>query len=413
MLIRILAPDSFGAWTLFVSMGTLLEVTRNGLFKNPLIRFLNTHTDTQELYELQNASIVLNALFSISTSLLLYAASFYLAEYWNIEGFDKLFLWYIVCNLFLPFFFHFEYVLKANFDFQAPFVGYFLRSGSIFLVLAYFFWSEKSIDLELLSIVYTLSVALGALSNFLFGRKYVQLSLTRWSSHKAKQLLSYGKYTLVTNIAATLSKNIDAWMIAYFLSPASVALYNVAVRVSNLFDVPTMALASIMFPKAAKQSAEEGESVLKEMYEKSVAAILLFTIPMVGGVLLFSDFIIYIIAGEGYEKSASVLRISILFGLILPFGRQMGLLLDAIGRAKLNTLFVILSAVLNVIANAIAIPRWGIIGAAIATMSVFFVTTLIGFLFLYRKYHVSPLEIVKYMRLFALQVPKKVLKLNR
>ncbi len=410
MLVRILANDPFGAWTLFISIGSLLEVTRNGLFKNPLIRFLNTSKE-EDLHKIQNSSVILNLAFSILSSLLLLFISFRLSRTWNIEGFERLFLWNVATNLFLPFFSHFEYLLKANFDFKASFIGYFTRHFSIFVFLIYFFISGSTLSLELLAIGYTTSIVLGTFINYLSARRYTLLSFV-WDPPLAKKLLGYGKYTLGTNIATVLSRNIDAWMIAWYISPAAVAVYNIAIRISNLFEVPAMAMAAILFPKAARRSAEEGESVLKEMYEKSVAAILVISASSVVVVLLFSSLIVKLLAGPGYEGSVEVLNITVFFGLILPFGKQMGVLLDAIGKAKLNMFFVVLAAVLNTIVNALMIPYFGIVGAAIATLSVFFVTTLIGLQFLYRKYDVSLFQVLRYMRSFIIDLPRKTLKIN-
>src|SRR5690606_16360799 len=102
-------------------------------------------------------------------------------------------------------------------------------------------------------------------------------------------MLAYGKYTLGTNLGAILLRNIDTWMIGWMMNPGAVATYNVAMRVANLFETPTQALAQILFPKAIQEIRKEGSGAFKRLYERSVALILLPTIPFTLFVLLFSE----------------------------------------------------------------------------------------------------------------------------
>src|SRR5690606_29707012 len=118
------------------------------------------------------------------------------------------------------------------------------------------------------------------------------------------------------------------WMIGWMMNPGAVATYNVAMRVANLFETPTQALAQILFPKAIQEIRKEGSGAFKRLYERSVALILLPTIPFTLFVLLFSESIIDLLAGKGYQGSAEVLMLTMLFGLLIPFNKQMGILMD-------------------------------------------------------------------------------------
>lgn len=193
-------------------------------------------------------------------------------------------------------------------------------------------------------------------------------------------------------------------MIGIFMSPAAVAIYNVAIRITNLFEVPTMAMASIIFPEAVKKTKVNSKKAFKDLYEKSVTVIFLIILPMVVGGLIFSDLIIWLLAGENYGEAVGILRVTLLFGLIVPFNKQMGILLDATGRAKLNMLFVLRNAGINVILNFLMIPRFGTIGAAYATLGTMMTVLLINQVFLYRKYDVGIRSLFTYSRYYLIRL---------
>lgn len=406
-LVRILDKESYGTWMLFISIATLIEVSRNGFFKNPLIRIMGLAHENEK-NDVQSASLILHFFSSLLLAVLLYGISFPLGDLWGINDFDKLFFLFLIANFALPFFFHFEYILVANLDFKGSFLGQLIRNGIIFFVLSIFFTFSVSLNLESLAIIYTFSVFAGAVSNAWFSSKYIALSFT-WRPALALKLFHYGKYTFGTSIAAVLLRNIDAWMLAWFISPVAVATYNVAIRISNLVEVPIMALSNIMFPKAVQGAAIDGDSIFKGMYEKSVAAILLFSIPIVFFVIIFSSFIIQIIAGEEYKESSFILQITIFYSFVLPFNKQMGILLDAIGRAKINMMFVILAALLNTLFNYLLIPALGVTGAAFATLSTFIIVVVFNLIYLHKKYSVSLIQVMKYCGIFLVQFRDKML----
>ncbi|MFT4739249.1 MAG: lipopolysaccharide exporter [Sediminicola sp.] len=387
LLVRTLSTESYGAWMLFISLATLLETARNGFFKNPLIRFSNI-SPPEDVKQLEGSSLLMNLLFSVALAIVLALIASPLANAWQSPSLIPLIYIFIPTSFILAFFFHFDYVQRANAQFYGPFLAYFFKNGSLFIAVAIHFIWRIDLDIILLAYYYGGSALFGTIVSYLTARKVYQFSL---SAKKAVwlQLFSYGKYTLGTNLSAVLLRNIDIWMIGWYINPASVAIYNVAIRVANLFEVPSMALASVLFPEAVKRAEKEGTNAIKQLYEKSVAVILIFSVPFVVGVLLFSEEIVVLIAGEAYIESAIILNITMLYGLLVPFNKQMGVVLDAVGKAKTNMIFVLRNAIINVILNSIFIPIWGITGAAFATLSTMLIVLFINQIYLKKNFQIE------------------------
>ncbi|MEM7550900.1 MAG: flippase [Bacteroidota bacterium] len=406
MLVRVLDKYNYGSWMLFMTITTLVDVLRNGFFKNPLIKFFNS-SDDHEKDSIQSTSLTLNILFSIVITLIIIALAGPISLAWDVKELIDLLIIYFFMNICLSFFFHFDYITKANFRFDASMVAQFVKRTLFFLFIGYFFISGKRPELVSLGIGLALCTLVSTLVLFIYYSKFSKLNF-RIQKKWAKELFHYGKYTLGTNLSAVLLRNIDVWMIGAFINPAAVATYNVAMRIANLFEVPTMAMASIIFPEMVSKVKLDGEKAIRPIYEKSVAIIILLTVPFILIVIIFSSDIVYLLAGEGYSETSPVLQITIFLGMFIPFTKQMGVVLDAVGKASLNMKFVILAAIINVILNVIAIPTYGIIGAASATLTTMFITAVIALVYLNKTHEVKISSILLEVKSNALKFPNLI-----
>src|SRR5690606_15937278 len=111
-------------------------------------------------------------------------------------------------------------------------------------------------------------------------------------------------------------------MLGTFSNKVFLAFYNTAIRITNLVEIPTNAMSSIVYPKGVSLAKHGKREDLKDMYERSVAIILMFVLSIVFIVLLFPKIFILIVAGEAYLDAVPYLRVTILFALFVPFMRQ-------------------------------------------------------------------------------------------
>ena len=251
-----------------------------------------------------------------------------------------------------------------------------------FLCLAIGF-AFYDLDLFEVAVIQACTVALSTLVTLFFAKKYLVIDFTtryEW----LKKLYAYGKYTFGTNISSMVVRNLDSWMLGTLLSPTAVALYNPAIRIANLFEIPATSLASVAFPQAVKRIDEEGTAAAKKIYEKSSVFIFASILPFVIFVLIFAEEVVVLIAGEEYLETASIIRVTILYGLVIPFNKQFGIVLDAMGKARLNMLYVIRNAVINMVLNYFFIKSFGVIGAAYATLSTFIISSIINQGYMYK-----------------------------
>lgn len=274
----------------------------------------------------------------------------------------------------------------------------------MFSYIAYIFFSKIEIELVNLAYCQIVAAVVSSIIAVLFAKKYMHFSREVDWEWVAK-LFRFGKYVFGTNFCAQLYKNVDKLLLGALPGggAAAVAIYEAAIKVTNLTDVPTASMANILFPQSARR-AEEGKEAVKQLYEKAVGAILAFMVPSILFVLIFADWIILVVAGTEYVAWSNVLRITIFFGLLMPYIVQFGTVLDSIGKPNVNFIYTLVSLSITVVFNLIFISFFGVYGAAIGTLTAYTVTFIIMQIYLHKYLKVNPLRPFGHMMGFYKQV---------
>ncbi len=387
---RGLSKSEYGAWMLYLSLVSFIEVARSGFLKNPIIR--ESQKSGSSFARIQSSSLLINGLFGLVCTGLLFVFRHQFASMWGApELTDFLAIYFYGFWLFVLYS-HLDFIQASNLSFRGSALGILAEKGSFFLGIILFLSSSVSGHIHYLAYIHLASVAIGIIVSLTKGWHFLKI-IRKPSREHIRSLSAYGKYTLGTNLGAILLRSIDTWMIGWLMNPGAVATYNVAIRVANLFEAPTQALAQILFPKAVQDLKKEGSSAFKRLYERSVSIILLPTIPFIIVVMIFAGDIVQLLAGDSYALSADVLRVTILFGLLIPFSKQLGILLDADGHARENMLFVFRNALINTALNYFLIVQYGVMGAAFATALTFTLSLILDQRYASKKYGVSILGV--------------------
>ncbi|MFK7970834.1 MAG: oligosaccharide flippase family protein [Bacteroidia bacterium] len=408
LLIQSLEMVDFGQWHLFIMITGLIEVARNGLIQNGLVKHL-VGEEGKTYRTIASASLALNGLFSLSFMSVIFVMAPYLAAWLKAPQLeDMLHVYLITLGLMIPFS-QSEFFNQSNFEFKGTFFGYVARLGTLFAFILFSVLTKREFNLIELAWVHMGGALFGAITMAFFARQYWKLSRTlSWTW--VNKLFQYGKYAFGTNLSAVLLNNIDTWMLSGIINPAAAASYGAALRVNQMVEVPTGALAATVFPQSAHRHKKGSGGGARYLYEKSVGSLLAVIIPGILFVLLVPEWIITLLAGKKYIDVAPVLSLTILFGLFIPFTRQFGTILDSIGKPALNFAFIMLGAIVNVGLNYlfIKILNMGLMGAAVATLCTHACTFIATQIMLRNMLQVSIPRIFRYAFQFYPQMFNKL-----
>ncbi|HPM32359.1 MAG TPA: flippase [Chryseolinea sp.] len=391
-LLRILDKNDFGVWTLFLSVATFMELVKNGFITSPLVRYSMVE-EKREYTNILSASLVLNMVVTAFQIVTILSLSFFLSDVWSSPQLQNLFLIFLVATVLLIPATHFSAIQQANLNFKGNLYSNIARQFTFFVFVSISYWFDIKFELWHLAVIHSFSILVSVLVAYYNVRTFLSFSFTvsrKWIA----ELAQYGKYTFGTNISSTVLRNVDTWMLGAMLSPAAVTIYNPAMRIANIVEVPTVSLSSIFFPKLLSRFATEGAPAAKDMYEKSVGVLFAFMFPVVLVTIVLADPIVNFVAGEGFDETVDILRIAMVTGLIIPFNRQVGVTLDAMGKAKTNFYFVLRNAGLNIFLSYFYIQYFGIIGAAYGMLTTFV------FSFAYNQFYIQRLIGVNFLNIF-------------
>ncbi len=395
LMLRGMSKEDFGTWALFLAVVSFLEVGRNGLIQNALVRFMAAcgMDEKEEYAKISTASLFINVMLTLLSMLLLVVCAKPLSLLWNAPDLMVMFPIYALTTALLLPFFHFNCVQQANFTFAGIFWSSFVKQGLFFVYVLVAYSTGFGLALIDLCWVQVGTAILGGITAYFYARPY-NLFSKKIDWYWVKRLFNYGKFVFGTNLSAMLYKSIDKVMLG-FVSPAFVAVYDLAIRINNLIEVPTFSIATIVFPKGAQQMKTEGKPAMKRLYEKSVGTILALILPCVLFILLFPELIITILAGEKYLDAVGILQLTVLYGLFIPFANQFGTVLDAMGKPKINFRFVVLGAILNIVTNYtfIFVLQYGLIGAAYGTLCTYGIMFVLNQWVLYKELKVNVLNV--------------------
>lgn len=401
MLIVRALVDEFAVWALFLTTFMLFETIKQGLLRNPIIKFLSVPEYAEKKSEVQYAGLFLNLLFSLIGIIGIVFFGGFIGEFLKTPEILPLLYWSIVIIILLIPFNHCEVMLQAHFKFSSIFWAHFIRQGFFFtaVFLMYFFYRAQFslINLMFLQII---ALFLGAIIMFLHSRKYL---LKHFSFNKKVMgdMLDFGKYSFGTNVFSNLARSFDQYITANVLSPADgktyIPYYNITSRIYNMMDVPSLAAADVLFPKNVQTFESDGLGKVKYHFERMIATLLAVIIPAALFIFLFPKFIIYILAGDKYYGVIPIIQLTVLFSLTRPLGYLFGSTLDSIGKPRVNFWVGLVYMLVSLGVNYLCLFRFQGIGAAYAIMinGVFGMTLMIAIL---KKYiQVELRNIFKYL----------------
>ena len=189
----------------------------------------------------------------------------------------------------------------------------------------------------------------------------------RFSRSTAVSLLRDSWPLVLSSMVIAIYMKIDQVMIKEMMNSEAVGQYAAAVRISEAWYFIPMVIASSLFPaiiNAKKQSEELYYARLQKLYDLLVWIAIAIALPMT----FLSDWVIHLLYGDQYNQAGSVLMIHIWTSVFVFLGVASGKWFMAENLQMLSFWRTFNGMVINVILNFILIPKYGVQGAAIATL---------------------------------------------
>lgn len=194
-------------------------------------------------------------------------------------------------------------------------------------------------------------------------------SVRNWEfdSRKAVEMFKDSWPLIFSGVMIAIYVNIDQVMLGNLVNSQEVGIYAAAVRFSEIWYFVPIAICSSVFPaviRAKQRSEREYNNKIQQLYDFIAWTALIIVIP----VALCATPVVKLLLGNEYTAAGNILALHVWAGPFVFLGVARSNWLMTENLTKLNFATTSLGAISNILLNLYLIPIYGGIGAAIATV---------------------------------------------
>ena len=183
----------------------------------------------------------------------------------------------------------------------------------------------------------------------------------------SKKIFTFGIPVFSVGVGGKFISYFDTLMLTYFGTLEQVGVYNIILPTALLFMIVVSSVASVFMPMVSELWTRKNYEKVRKSMQLAYRYIFLFGLPFLLSFVIFSDVIIRLMFGKAYligNIAFKILLVGIIFNFLLEINKSY---LVGIGRPKNVFSIVLFGSLMNIVLNLILIPKFNILGAAVAT----------------------------------------------
>lgn len=180
------------------------------------------------------------------------------------------------------------------------------------------------------------------------------------------QLLRYSLPVHVGWVLSTIRGTLETLVLGFVGLTTGVGIFAVASRLSSIGTLLYLSVGNISTPLIADFYSRGELGQLKSLYQTTTQWVLMFNVPLFLTFVLFSKPLLLIFGGDFTFGAAALIVLAI--GNLAYTGTGIGSnILDMTNHTKFNSANSAFMVVVTITSDLLLIPRWGVIGAAVAS----------------------------------------------
>lgn len=233
------------------------------------------------------------------------------------------------------------------------------------------------------AMIYCLAIGGNNIFNIIRIRKYI--CKPRKKIQVIKHLKSIA-ILLMVSIAVEIYAMIDTTMLGIFCDDQTVGCYSNAMKLTRMVNTMAAAIGAVLFPRLSVIFNNNDKREFNELVNKGIKIMLVIAFPAAVGMIVCSHSIITIFFGNSFAESVPILKIlAFMIPVVVCNTLLGGQVLVTTNQEDKYVITVIIASAVNVILNALFIPKFGATSAAIASL-ISEIIDIILYLYFARKY---------------------------
>jgi O-antigen/teichoic acid export membrane protein len=367
LITKLLGEGSYGIWVTILSFVGLLGSVGGLHLHGSLIRYESQEIrDNQTYSDVLFLAIITGVVLAVSVSVV--GVTIDLSVFFEDEIGSYMLLILIVAFLLLS-----NKIFRINVNFPRS-KGY-VKHYDLILII------RGACETLLLAIVFLFGggilVALAALSGFLI---IINMGIFAFISSRYmipfpnpsnfEQYIRYGIPMIPKEVSSSLLSHTDKYLLIYFLNPSAVGIYAAAKGVSSPIVTLSKIFDPTLYTTISNAWDEKKFDEISSAYHSIFRFYSILGIPSVLGMVLLSEPLLNVLSTTAIAQRGKILVPIFIFGYFLKgYDNSIRYILTSAERTEIIGAAVMITVIVNVVLNLALIPEFGLLGAAVATLS--------------------------------------------
>lgn len=376
LIVRYLSKSDYGAWAYCLSLITLFQAFSTLGLKRSVSRFLPIYYE-QEQYG-KFCGILVLVVITIVVSGLVFTNGVYFAPevIKHLIKDDKevleilLILIFLVpveaingtvTNIFASFFksraiFFRRNVLAPSLKLSIVFTLIHLKESVLFLAAGYLIASIIGVVIYFPMMI-RMFRKVGVLEYFSLRKVNIPV----------KEVFAFAIPLLTSDLVMVVMHSTDTLMLGYFYDTKEVAQFQVILPLAHINTLVMASFGMLFTPSAARLFARRDFTGINNLYWQTAIWLAVLSFPIFSLTFIAAKQMTVLLYGEQYAASWMYLQImsgAYFFHVLLGFN---GLALKVLGKVRFVVIINLIAVIINIALNLYFIPKYGALGATIAT----------------------------------------------
>ena len=372
IIAHLFGADGLGEYILAITILRLFTLLAKVGLDVTSIRFIASFASQNKwrsIFSFRKQVLLILSVSSIISSLLMYFLAIPIADLIHTN------YRYIQLNAFfvLPMaFFMVNYESLRGLKRIAEFSFFYRVSQGLFSIISIIILYQFCNSSEIPVYAYLISVLIVSILSF-FSFTYWLKEISDGEEQAVLEVKSYSNL-LKISIPLMFAQSVqfvmswtDKLMLGSMSTLEDVGIYHTAFKLSMFAGVALMSINSIASPKFAEMYAKNDMKGLRKIIRQSTKMIFWTSVPLVIIFFMFPEFLLGLF-GEEFKVGVNAFILLSCGKLFSSFSGSVGNILQMTGNQNILAKILFFAAILNIVLNLYLIPKYGIDGAALASV---------------------------------------------
>jgi O-antigen/teichoic acid export membrane protein len=379
VVVRIVSKEIYGQWSYANNVLNFFLLLSGLGVASGLLQFASSSSNTIDKLSYLKYSLRVGPSFNLIVAIALFCFSWIIKL--PLAGSTEILRWLSFVPLFTISFDIIQSFLRAELKNKKFSILTVVNTLSLFLsilALGYCYQVKGLILSRYIAYSITLMVAVHIMKPYLSLYKTVSLP------HRGDRILflKFSVTAMLSNVISQILYLIDVLLIGLIVkSDTVVATYRTSTLVPFALNFIPLSVITYVYPYFARK--KEDKQWVKKYYHRLIKYLLFLNSFISILLIITAPLVIRILFGSRYLDAVTTFRI-LAFGYLIAgtFRIPAGNILASLGKVKMNLWNAIISGSANIVLDVLLIKAYGAVGAAVATVLVFVISSFVSYLYL-------------------------------